>query len=40
MKECEHEKIRYCKECVYYICIKCGALSHVRNPIKFWSEGK
>jgi len=37
---CEHNEIKYCKECVYYICKKCGALTNVMKPLKFWNEVK
>lgn len=38
--KCEHKKIKYCKECVYYVCMKCGALTTVMDPLKFWNEDK
>lgn len=40
MTDCEHTEIKYCKECVYYICMKCGGLSNVMEPIEFWTDKK
>ena len=36
MKECEHAEIKYCKNCIYYICKKCKAQSDVMRPLKLW----
>ncbi len=39
-KRCEHLELKYCKECVYYVCKKCGGLTNTMNPLKFWTDKK
>lgn len=39
-KVCKHKEIKYCDECVYYVCNECGALTNVMKPLKFWNEVK
>lgn len=35
---CEHKEIKYCKECGYYVCMKCDGLTNTMSPLKFWTD--